>query len=616
MNETHKFEAEIKQLLNIVVNSLYTENEIFLRELVSNAADACEKLRFLQVSNQVIHEPEVPLTIQIVANEAEGTLSIEDTGCGMTRGELIENLGRIAHSGTKVFLSALNNQPQDKPNLIGQFGVGFYSVFMVASEVTVHTRSHLPEEKPWVWRSKGLDEFQIEEGSIQKRGTQIVLKLKDEQKKYLREYELERVLTKYSKFVSFPLELNGKRQNSVEPIWSRSKSAITAEDYTRFYQFFGHDPEPPLFHLHFNADAPLAIQALLFVPTRNLETPGFARIEPEIHLYCRKILIQAQPKGLLPEWLRFLKGVVDSEDLPLNISRETMQDNSLVQKLNKVLVSRFLKFLEEKAEKEPVRFQTFYQAFSRYLKEGVITDFIHAEALGRLLRYESSATRKGEQISLAEYVKRMPADQKEIYYLVAPTREIAESSPYFEVFRGRNLEVLFLYDPWDDLVMEHLRVFDSKDFMPAEKAELHVQEFSETQKSLSEEDARSLSIWLKDVLGDQVDSVKSSKRLTESPAVLIDRDPYMAGSRKHFLKTVKAAEGVTKFKCDLEINSRHPAIIQLEKTRQSNTELATAVAEQIFDNARIAAGMMEDPRQMLRRLNLLVERAIGVGASR
>jgi TNF receptor-associated protein 1 len=610
MKEAHKFEAEIQQLLDIVVHSLYTEKEIFLRELISNAADACERLRFQQACNAAVHDPGLPLSISVVADEQAGTLTITDTGCGMTREELVRNLGTIAHSGTKAFLTSLKADAPGKPTLIGQFGVGFYSAFMAASEVIVHTRSFLPGEQPWVWHSQGLGGFEIESGEDQKRGTRIVLKLKDDARQYLREYELERILKKYSKFVPFPLELGGKRQNSVEAIWSRNRNEVSTEDYTKFYQFLGHDQEEPLYYLHFNADAPLAIQALLFVPQRSFETPGLARMESEVHLYCRKVLIQSRPKGLLPDWLRFLKGVVDSEDLPLNISRETMQDNSLVQKLNKVLTSRFLKFLEEQADKQPEKYEKFYSAFSRFIKEGIVTDFVHTNALGQLLRYESSALEPGKQTSLADYVKRMQPEQKHIYYLSAASRDIAESSPYFEVFRSRNLEVLFLYDPLDDYVMEHLHGFDSKDLISAEKAELEALN-PVAQSSLSEEQGKILGQWLKETLGEQIESVKISKRLTESPAVLIDRDPYMQAGRRNLLKSMKTTNGATPFKWDLEINASHPAIAGLERARQEDVELARSVAEQILDNARIAAGLMDDPRRMLKRLNLLVERAVG-----
>ena len=289
---------------------------------------------------------------------------------------------------------------------------------------------------------------------------------------------MERIIQRYSSFVPFPIELNGKRLNTVQAIWARNKNEIKEEEYNEFYTFIGHDHEQPLFRLHFTADAPLAIQSLLFVPARNFETLGMGRIESEVNLYCRKVLIQAKAKGLFPEWLRFLKGVVDSEDLPLNISRETMQDTSLMQKLNKVLTGRFLKFLEEQSEKEAETYEKFYTEYQRFLKEGIVTDFTHKEALGKLLRYESSTLDQGKLTSLADYVKRMPSDQKEIYCLLAANRAAAEASPYFEVFRERKWEVLFLYDAWDEFVMEHLHTFDGKTVAPGREGGLE----SERQK--------------------------------------------------------------------------------------------------------------------------------------
>ncbi|HEY0456837.1 MAG TPA: molecular chaperone HtpG, partial [Verrucomicrobiae bacterium] len=384
--EKHHFQAEIQQLLDIVIHSLYTDKEIFVRELISNAADACEKLRFTQASGQPLFQPEISPGISISADEKENTITFTDTGCGMTHGELVENLGTIAHSGTKAFLKQLAEEQRPDAKLIGQFGVGFYSAFMVARKVTVLTRSLLPDEQGWNWTSEGTGGYEIEPAPDLPRGTKITLELKEDAKNFTKEFELQRIIKRYSNFVQFPIELNGKKQNTVQAIWARKKSEIKDEEYNEFYQYIGHDQEAPLYRLHFAADAPLAIQALLFVPQKNFETLGMARTESEVHLYCRKVLIQSRAKGLFPEWLRFLKGVVDSEDLPLNISRETMQDTSLMQKLNRVLTGRFLKFLEEQSEKEAEGYQKFYSEYNRFLKEGVVTDFTHKEDLAKLLR--------------------------------------------------------------------------------------------------------------------------------------------------------------------------------------------------------------------------------------
>ena len=412
--EKHHFQAEIQQLLNIVIHSLYTDREIFVRELISNAADACEKLRFIQASGTAVFQPDVPAGISLTTDEAAGTLTITDTGVGMNHGELVENLGTIAHSGTKAFLKQLADDRKPDASLIGQFGVGFYSAFMAAHRVTVFSRSQEVDGAGWQWTSEGVGGYEIVPAGDLPRGTRIVLELKEDAKEFATPDSLERLIKRYSSFVPFPIELNGKRLNTVQALWARSKSEIKDEEYNEFYQFVGHDHSDPLLRLHFNADAPLAIQSLLFVPARNFETMGMGRIESEVNLYCRKVLIQAKAKGLFPEWLRFLKGVVDSEDLPLNISRETMQDTTLLQKLNKVLTGRFLKFLSEQADLHPETYEKFYAEYQKFLKEGIVTDFTHREALAKLIRYESSTTDAGKQASLTDYVKRMPEDQKEI----------------------------------------------------------------------------------------------------------------------------------------------------------------------------------------------------------
>jgi len=355
----------------------------------------------------------------------------------------------------------------------------------------------------------------------------------------------------------------------------------------------------------------LTIQAVLFVPARNLETMGLSRTESEVHLYCRKVLIQAKAKGLFPDWLRFLRGVVDSEDLQLNISRETMQDSSLLQKLNQVLTGRFLKFLEEQAEKDPAAYEKFYAEYNRFLKEGVVADFSRQEMLGKLLRYESSALEKDKLSSLAEYVKRMPSEQTEIFYLLAPNRNAALSSPYYEVFQARKFEVLFLYDPWDEFVMEHLHLFDGKTLRAAEKAELQISAPEKKPESLADDQAQALAKWLKETLGDRVGEVRVSKRLVYSPAVILDSDKFMTSNMRRLMKAMrKEGEAAPEVKQDLEINPQHPILVRLESVRQADAALAGQVAEQLLDNARVAAGLLEDPRAMLKRLNELLERVL------
>ena len=607
--ETHQFQAEIQQLLDIVVHSLYTDKEIFIRELISNAADACEKLRFTQSSGQVVQQAEVAPAITVSTDEKAGTISFTDTGVGMTRAELVENLGTIAHSGTKAFLKQMAENQKADVGLIGQFGVGFYSAFMVAKKVTVLSRSSVPADTGWEWTSEGLGGYELAAAADLPRGTKVTLELKDDAKDFAKEGTVEHIIQRYSSFVPFPIELNGKRLNTVQAIWARNKNEIKEEEYNEFYTYIGHDHDKPLYRLHFTADAPLAIQALLFVPTRNFEILGMGRVDSEVNLYCKKVLIQAKAKGLFPEWLRFLKGVVDSEDLPLNISRETMQDTSLMQKLNKVLTSRFLKFLEEQAGTEPATYEKFYAEYQRFLKEGIVTDFTHKEALGKLVRYESSTLDAGKVTSLVDYVKRMPSDQKEIYCLLAANRAAAEASPYFEVFKERKWEVLFLYDPWDEFVMEHLRTFEGKELRLAEKADLNLT--AKKTGALSEDAAKALAKWLKETLGEKVNEVRVSERLVDSPAVVVDADKFMTASMRRIMKAMKQdGPELPGAKFDFEINPAHPIIGRLDAVRQKDAALAGSVAEQLLDNARVAAGLLEDPRAMLARLNQLLEKVL------
>ena len=608
--EQHSFQAEIQQLLSIVIHSLYTDREVFVRELVSNAADACEKLRFLQASGQSSTGDSGP-SIAITANEAESTLTIADTGIGMNRDELVQNLGTIAHSGTKAFLKALAEQQKPDTRLIGQFGVGFYSAFMVAKQVTVVTRSQAAGSEGWKWTSEGGNGYTLESAPDAAPGTQITLSLKDEAKEFAQAGNLERIVKRYSNFVAFPLELDGKRVNTVQAIWARSKNEVKEEEYKEFYEYLAHDNEAPKYRLHFTADAPIAIQALLFVPSRSLEMPGMVRQESEVHLYCRKVLIESKPKGLLPEWLRFVRGVVDSEDLPLNVSRERMQDSDLMRKLSKALTNRFLKHLAEEAEKDAAAYDGFYSEYHRFLKEGVLSDWENQAALAKLVRYESSATEAGKKTSMADYVKRMPEGQKDIYYLLAKDRAAAEASPYFEVFRARKFEVLFVDDPIDEFVMDRLREFDSKTITAAEKAELDVEDASK-EGALSDDEATSLAGWLKLTLGEAVHEVRSSKRLVDSPVVALDSDKYMTASMRRTLKSMgRDAMAGEDAAPDLEINSRHPVIVKLNQLRQNDAALAGLVAEQLNDQARLASGRLEDPRAMLQRMNALLSKVVG-----
>lgn len=602
-----EFQAEIKQLLDIVIHSLYTEKEIFVRELVSNASDALEKLRHTQITEQDIFDDKAELEISLTTDDKAKTLTIQDYGIGMTRDELVKNLGTIAHSGSKQFLKALGEDGAKNSNLIGQFGVGFYSAFMVAKSVKVYSKSWRATEPGHVWSSDGSGSYEVEEVADLRRGSKIVIELKDDCGDYSADWKIKEILERYSAFVSFPIKLNDKHINTVQALWLRSKNEIKDEEYTEFYKFQAHAHDEPRLRLHFSADAPLAINALLFVPKDNSEKFGMSRLEASVSLYCRKVLIDAKPKDLLPEWLRFMKGVIDSEDLPLNISRETMQDRSLIEKLNKVVTKRFLKFLSEEAEARPDTYNEFYAEFGIFLKEGAAMDYTHKEQLTKLLRFESSLTDKGKTTSLADYVTRMGAEQKEIYYLVGPNRAALEAGPYLEGFKARNLEVVFCYEAVDEYVMGNVREFDGKKLTAADHADVKLSDLPKPEGALSEDDTKKLTAWLKETLGARVEEVKASDRLVDSPALAVNADKFMSPQMRRMMKAMKKDGADEPVKVTLEINPRSVVMKRLFETHTTSPDKAKLVAEQILDNSLINAGLLDDATPMVARLYKLLE---------
>ena len=602
-----EFQAEIKQLLDIVIHSLYTEKEIFVRELVSNASDALEKLRHTQITEKDILDDSLELEVNVTTDDKAKTITIQDFGIGMTRAELVENLGTIAHSGSKAFLKSLSEGVAKNTNLIGQFGVGFYSAFMVAESVKVYSRSWNKAEPGHVWTSDGSGSYEIEESEDERRGTNVVIKLKKECGDYAQDSTVKSILERYSAFVSFPINLNAKRVNTVQALWLRNKKEIKDEEYTEFYKFQSHAFDDPRLRLHFSADAPLSINALLFVPKTNTEKMGFSRLEPSVSLYCRKVMIDAKPKDLLPEWLRFIKGVVDSEDLPLNISRETMQDKALIDKLNKVITKRFLKFLEDQAKKHVDTYNEFYGEFGIFLKEGAAMDFAHKDQIVKLLRFESSLTEKDKTTSLEDYVSRMGAEQKEIYYLVGPNRASIESGPYLEGFKARNLEVLFCYEAVDEYVMSNVREFDGKKLTGADHSDVKLSNLDQPEGALSKDEVEALTKWLKESLGERVNEVKSSDRLVDSPALALNADQFMSPHMRRMMKAMNKGGEETPLKVNLEINPRAALMKRVYDLHTAEPEKAGMIAGQIFDNALISAGLLEDATPMVARLYKLLE---------
>lgn len=611
-HERMEFQAEVKELLDIVINSLYTDREIFLRELISNATDALEKFRYLNITEKDIADPDLPLEITIEVDDQNKTITVGDTGVGMTGDELVANLGTIAHSGSRSFFRQLAENSRKDLNLIGQFGVGFYSAFMVAKKVKVLTSSYRPGAEGVEWVSDGSGGYTIGVAEGLPRGTRIVLELKEDAEQFASTGAVKDIIKRYSNFVPFPILLDGEKVNTVQAVWTRNKNEIKDEEYTEFYKFIANAFDEPVYRMHFSVDAPLAINALLFVPDENMERFGFGKLDSGVHLYCRKVLIQQSADGLLPEWLRFVKGVVDSEDIPLNISRETMQDSALVAKIRRVITGRFLKFLGEQAKADPEKYAKFWETFGIFLKEGAASDFTRGKDIAPLLRFASSRSPAGEYVSLDQYVERMPENQKHIYYINGPTREVIEAGPYLEVFRTRDMEVLYTHEPVDDFVLNKLAEYRDKKLVSADQAELGLpeedKEASEDEK-LDGLDLKNLMAWMKQTLGERVSEIRESKRLVESPAVLINLDENFTSSMQRVFQTMNNDAASIGQKA-LEINPSHGLIKGLEALRQKDEEFAGLAVEQIYDNALIAAGLANDSRDMVNRMYRILERAL------
>lgn len=609
--EKHAFQAEIKQLLDLVVHSLYTDKEIFLRELISNASDSMEKLRHIESTEKDIYQAGAELEIRITADKEAGTLTIEDRGIGLSHDELVENLGTIAHSGTKAFLQAVKEIGGNPQNMIGQFGVGFYAAFMVADKVEVFSRSWRTGTGGHVWTSDGATGYEIESVEDADRGAKIVLHLKEDCKEFAEEYRLKHLIETYSNFVGFPIFLDGNRVNEVEALWLKNKSEISDEQYKAFYQFACKAFDEPAYRLHFSADAPLAINALLFAPSENPERMGFGnKTEPGVALYSRKVLIDPSPKELLPEWMRFMKGVVDSADIPLNISRETMQDSALIRKLGGVISKRVIKMFEKEAEGDPEKYRGWYKKFDRYFKEGVVTDYANKDALAKLLRYESSASGEGEFRSLTDYVSGMKDGQEEIYFLAGASRAQIESSAYLEAFKSRGIEVLYFMDAADEYVADSLREFDGKKLVSARSSDAKLDDKEIEGESLTVEETEALCTFLKEELGEKVTNVSAGKRLVDSPVIALVPADGLSPQMRQMMKAMDE-NFKDEVKVDLEINPRHPLVKKLSATSKENPELAKLVSAQLLDNALISAGLLDDARETVRRMNELMQKALG-----
>ncbi len=606
---SYAFQAEVQQLLDIVINSLYTDKEIFVRELVSNASDALEKMRRYSLTEGEYFDSDLPLEINITTDDSANTFTIADYGIGMTREELVENIGTIAHSGSKQFLRAMSESEQKESNLIGQFGVGFYSAFMVAEEVQVYTHSWKAEGEHLCWTSDGRTGYAIEESPGQRRGCKIVVKLKKDFEEFSKEWRIKSVLETYSSFVPFPVNLNGERINKIEALWLKNKNEVSDDEYNEFYKFIAHAPEEPAFRMHFSADAPLAINALIFTPKENPEKLLSGPVDPGVSLYCKKVLIAEQPKGLLPEWLRFLKGVIDSADLPLNISRESMQDSALVQKINRLITKRFLKSLESEAKDDSEKYDAFFTKFNRFIKEGIATDFEHRDALAKLLRFESTFTDPGKYTDLASYIDRAKDDQQQIYYIIGPSRDAIEAGPYLEAFKARGLEVIFFFEPIDDYVVNALAKYEEKDLVSIDRDDIKLDDTAQPEgEALDKSASKKLCKWIQSELGDRVKEVRVGDRLIDSPAIALTPDDGMNAQVRQMMKAMNQDVGATKV--ILELNPRHEVVKKLATASEERPDLAKLVTAQIFDNALLSAGLLEESKDMVSRIYDIIDKAL------
>ncbi len=621
----HEFKAEIRQLLDILIHSVYTSKDVFLRELISNASDALEKARFRQASGQQLASPDLPLEIRIEThNEGEDkTLVITDTGIGMTEAEVHENIGTIAHSGATAFLEQLKQTGQDPAqqlSLIGRFGVGFYSVFMAAKKIVLTTRTAEPVGKPVRWTSEGLGSYELETlDEDLPRGTRIEIHLKADDERFAEPDLVKHAIQRYSNFVAFPVLVGGERVNQTVALWREPASQIKPEQYNEFFKLISHEDDEPLARLHYSADAPIQFSSLLFVPAHNPEGLGFGRGEVSLHLYVKRVLIDAENKNLLPAYLRFVRGVVESDDLPLNVSRETLQENRVVMKIRDSLSRRMLDQLLELAKEKPEDYAKFWNAFGRIFREGY-NDYSNREKFQELLRFNSSRHDNSEALlSLADYAAAMPEAQKAIYYLSGASREALLRDPRLELFRKRGIEVLYLTEAADEFILSQLGKYHDKPLVSADaarpddlkdlgSAEKSAEEAKETESAAAE--ARPLVDRCKEILGDRVVDVRVSERLVDSPACLVGDDDQMSS---HMEKMMRLMHKTTELpKRVLELNPRHPLVKNLERmvAQDASDPLVARACEQLFEGCMLVDGYLADPHQFVERMHAILADAV------
>ncbi len=655
MSNEHKmeFKAEMRQMMDIIVHSLYSHKEIFLRELISNAADAIGKIRFDALTNAALTEGDSDFKIKIIPDKDAGTLTICDNGIGMTRDEVVENLGTIARSGTRAFIDKIKQaKSEQNVDLIGQFGVGFYSGFMVADKVSVITRAP-QQEGGVIWTSEGAGTFTVGDHEKTTRGTDVVLHLREDAKEYLDDWRLQAIVKKFSDFVEYPVilvtkeipadnpdapEAEGEKKaeqkeaaskepvikekivNSQQAIWLRPRADIKEEEYKEFYQHISHDFGEPLKTIHYTAEGAQEFKALLFIPKKKPYDFFMRDAKKGLQLYVNRVFITEECEKLLPGYLEFIRGVVDSSDLPLNVSREMLQEDRQLVSIRKALVGKIFSTLKEMQEKELPTYLEFWEELGVILKSGLSNDYENRAKLADLFLFQSTRTEKtsekdgekkedtlGKYVTLAQYVEAMPEDQKEIYYMIAESREMVENSPYMEQFRSKGYEVLVMTDPVDELVVQALPEYKEKKLRAIDRGELEVEKETETEKEQKQKENKDLLASIKEILGEAVSEVKLSNRLKESPACLVGREGQYGAQMERLMKEMGA--DTMKRQESLEINPAHPAIVALRKLHEQggNEARLKDFVQLIYDGAVIAAGeKVKDPGALLRRCSALI----------
>lgn len=630
--EKHGFQTEVNQLLKLMIHSLYSEKEIFLRELISNASDACDKLRYQSLTNSDLMDDDSELAVHVSFDEKKKTITIRDNGIGMSHDDVIENIGTIARSGTKHFLESLTGEKSRDAQLIGQFGVGFYSVFMVAEQVTLATRkAGLSNKEGVVWFSQGQGEYTIEQADIEDRGTTITLKLKKEEKEFLNDYRLKSIIRKYSEHISMPIympeakddkddtdedkdkaqhdgnEVQWEAVNTGTALWARAKREIKKEEYNQFYTSMTYDSEEPLTVLHNHVEGKQQYTSLFFIPKKAPFDLWDRDRKAGIKLYVRRVFIMDDTKHLLPAYLRFVRGLVDANDLPLNVSREFLQKNAAIERIKTASVKKILNELKKISNKKPEEYQQFWDEFGKVMKEGLVEDFENKDTLQELLRFSTTDSMEEKQtVSLSDYVARMPAEQKSIYYLTADSHAAAKNSPHLELFKKNNTEVLLLSDPVDEWLVAHLHEFDGKTLKSIAKgADLDELQSDEARQKVEEQqkDYSDLIESFKKALADKAKDVRLSQRLTDSPACLVADEHDLGGNMERLLKSM--GQDAPSSKPIMEINAEHPILVNLKESNSGLEDWANV----LYDQAALSEGApLNDPSEYVKRVNNLLSK--------